>query len=105
MLKSASEVIEEHKLKNTVQETNKPIAYGALLSAALPCPFCGEKPKFEKGYAPAYISFACLNDNCHVYPSLEVSVSCKRNKGDIETYSPQFEQHYKEFLEKWNNRP
>ena len=93
------------KKENTVQNTTKPIAYDALLAAVLPCPFCGEKPQFEKGYAPAYIEFMCLNDDCHVQPHLEVRVNCKRNEGDSETYSPQFEHHYKELLDKWNSRP
>jgi hypothetical protein len=91
--------------KTSNKHKTKPMAYDALLAAVLPCPFCGENPQFEKGYVPAYIEFMCLNDACHVQPHLEVRVSCKRNEGETETYSPQFEQHYKELLDKWNNRP
>jgi hypothetical protein len=75
-----------------------------LVTIALPCPFCGEKPEFEKGYVPPYISLMCLNNECYIQPYLEIKVNCTKNEGNSETYSPQFNEHYEELLNKWNMR-
>jgi|WetSurMetagenome_2_1015567.scaffolds.fasta_scaffold1403014_1 hypothetical protein len=45
-------------------ETN--ITYDMLLATSLPCPFCGQKPTYKYGYAPSYIEFNCIIENCYV---------------------------------------
>ena len=67
------------------------------------CPFCGEKPNFDYGYVPAYMQLYCINQNCHVRPSLEISVKCNTNS-DWRTCTPLFSEHISELLEKWNAR-
>lgn len=68
-----------------------------------PCPFCGEKPQFDYGYVPTYMQLFCVNQNCHVRPSLEIGVKCNPNS-DGKTYTPLFSEHISELLEKWNAR-
>ena len=92
---------EEQNLQNRNESA---ITYDTLLATVLPCPCCGQKPEFEKGYAPAFIELMCLNDNCHIQPSLTIQVKCTPWDKSETTFKPEFEQHYKELRERWNTR-
>jgi len=80
------------------------ITFQQLIDNALPCPFCGEKTIFDKDYCPAMIGFRCNNDECYVKPSIYVEVKCTPQDESCTTFTPEFEQHYKELLDKWNKR-
>ncbi len=67
------------------------------------CPFCGEKPYFDYGYCPTYMTLYCVNEKCNVRPSLEISVTSITNS-DGRTYTPLFSEHVSELIEKWNVR-
>jgi hypothetical protein len=91
------------------QETSKKAEIKALsianvISSALPCPFCGEKPNVDKNYVPSTVEITCNNNDCHTRPSVYESVECVENKGDTITYSPMFEWHWQSILDKWNTR-
>ena len=75
-----------------------------VISSALPCPFCGEKPNVDKSYMPSEVEISCVNHNCHARPSVYESVQCVENKGDTVTYTPMFEWHWQSVLDKWNTR-
>jgi len=77
---------------------------GVVISNALPCPFCGEKPNVNKSYLPSTVGITCDNDKCHARPSVYERVQCVENKGDTVTYSPMFEWHWQSVLDKWNTR-
>lgn len=82
----------------------KSIILEDVTSMALPCPFCGERPKVGQSYMPTEIDIRCVNENCHSRPYVYESVQCKENKGDIKTFTPMFELHYESILDKWNTR-
>jgi hypothetical protein len=84
--------------------TEKAITYDTLLATVLPCPFCGQKPTFDKTYVPSTIDFTCNNGECYVRPSLYVQVKCTPYDETETTFKPEFEQHYKELRDKWNRR-
>jgi hypothetical protein len=90
------------------EKLNKPqtpqLNIGAVISSALPCPFCGEKPKVDKSYMPSQVEISCVNHKCPARPSVHESVQCVENKGDTVTYTPMFEWHWKSVLDKWNTR-
>ena len=67
------------------------------------CPFCGEKPHFDYGYMPPYMSLSCVNQNCNFRPYLEIGVKCSPSS-DGKTCSPMFSEHIPQLLEKWNVR-
>lgn len=93
-----------NKKTNLQTGTETAITYDTLLATVLPCPFCGQKPSYEYGYVPTYIEFMCLNEDCHVQPSLTVQVKCTPWDKSETTFKPEFEQHYKELRDKWNRR-
>jgi hypothetical protein len=88
-----------------LNEPQKPqLNIGAVISSALPCPFCGEKPTIDKNYMPSMVEITCNNHKCHARPSVYESVQCVENKGDTVTYSPMFDWHWQSVLDKWNAR-
>lgn len=91
--------------EQNLNETQKlQLNIGDVINSALPCPFCGEKPKVEKSYMPAEVKISCVNHNCPARPSVYESVQCVENKGDTVTYTPMFEWHWQSVLDKWNTR-
>ena len=86
-------------------EPQKPqLNIDAVISSALPCPFCGEKPTVDKSYLPPTVEITCNNHDCHVRPSVYERVQCVENKGDSITYTPMFEWHWQSVLYRWNTR-
>jgi hypothetical protein len=96
------------KMKIEEQNSNEPqktqLNIDAVISNALPCPFCGEKPTVDKNYMPSTVEITCNNHDCQAKPSVYENVQCVENKGDTVTYSPMFEWHWQSVLDKWNTR-
>ena len=59
---------------NSNEPQNPQFNIGAVISNALPCPFCGEKPDVDKNYMPSTVEITCNNHDCHARPSVYESV-------------------------------
>ena len=92
------------KNETSKQVETKALSIVDVISSALPCPFCGEKPTVDKNYVPSTVEITCNNHDCQARPSVYESVQCVENKGDTVTYSPMFERHWQSVLDKWNTR-
>jgi len=66
---------------------------------ALPCPFCGEKPKVDHDYWSTSMFVFC---NCEANPSVSDKAETIINPGESVTYSPIWD--YTNVLKKWNKR-
>lgn len=90
--------------ENKIENGQPTLQQHDVISSALPCPFCGEKPKVDKSYMPSEVEITCNNSKCHVRPSVYESVQCIENKGNTVTYTPMFDWHWQSVLDKWNAR-
>ena len=66
--------------ENLNEVENPQLNIGAVISSALPCPFCGEKPTVDKNYMPSTVEITCNNHDCPARPSVYESVKCVENK-------------------------
>ena len=90
--------------ENIEQPHKTRLNIGAVMSSALPCPFCGEKPRVDKSFMPTKVEVHCVSHACPASPSVFESVQWIENEGDTLTYSPMFDWHWQSVLEKWNTR-